>query len=180
MTFWPHPKVTSLILGYLHSVLIVIPVDLIWHITMFEKKMLTPWAPQRPQRPTPGDWPRRQNVISRLICFVSFICENTHKAWYKNLWNLHGNRNSMIFDLLISPQGHQLDHRMKILLSFGSARHPHRFDMPHEHVWKKNLTAWATRCPRVPPLGHDPGDRIKIPSDMFYIFHLWEHTQSFV
>ena len=25
------------------------------------------------------------------ICFLSFICENTHKVWYKNLWNWHVN-----------------------------------------------------------------------------------------
>ena len=26
---------------------------------------------------------------------------------------------------------------------------------------------------KVPPLGHDQGDRMKIPSDMFWIFHLY-------
>ena len=26
--------------------------------------------------------------------------------------------------------------------------------------------------PQVRPLGHDPGRQIKIPSDMFYIFHV--------
>ena len=36
------------------------------------------------------------------------------------------------------------------------------------------------RYPQVRPVGHDPGDRIKIPSDMFYIFHLWEDSQSLV
>ena len=30
----------------------------------------------------------------------------------------------MIFDLLTSPQGHQFDPRMKVLLAFCSARHP--------------------------------------------------------
>ena len=25
---------------------------------------------------------------------------------------------------------------------------------------------------------HDPGDRMKIPFNMFYIFHLWEDTLS--
>ena len=34
--------------------------------------------------------------------------------------------------------------------------------------------------PKVPPLGHDPGSRIKLPSDMFFVFHLWEDTQSLV
>ena len=43
----------------------------------------------------------------------------------------------MIFDgngLLTSPQGHQLDPRMKILLAFCSALHPHQFDIQHDHV----------------------------------------------
>ena len=43
----------------------------------------------------------------------------------------------MIFDRLTSPQGHQFDPRMKMLLEFCSARHPPRFDniiMLHDHV----------------------------------------------
>ena len=31
-----------------------------------------------------------------------------------------------------------------------------------------------------PPSDHDPGDRMKISSDMFYNFNLWEHIQSLV
>ena len=69
------------------------------------------------------------------ICFLSYICENTHRVWYKNLWNWRGYQNLMIFDLLTSPQGHTFDPRIKILLAFCSARHPRRFDMPHNHVW---------------------------------------------
>ena len=40
----------------------------------------------------------------------------------------------MIFDLLTSPKGHQFDPRIKTLLAFCSARHPRRFDMPHDYV----------------------------------------------
>ena len=40
----------------------------------------------------------------------------------------------MIFDLLTSPQGHQFDPKIKMLLAFCSARHPRQFDMLHEHV----------------------------------------------
>ena len=56
----------------------------------------------------------------------------------------------MIFDLLTSPQGHQVDPRMKILLAFCSACHPHRFDMPHDHVWKKIIfdPLGAPRAPK--------------------------------
>ena len=45
LTIWPRPKVTSLTLGwkcFLHFVLLVIPVDLICYMTMFEKKIVWP------------------------------------------------------------------------------------------------------------------------------------------
>ena len=78
----------------------------------------------------------------------------------------------MIFDLLTSPQGHQFDYRVKILVAFCSAHHPCQFDMPHDHVRKFFLTPWAPPRPKVPPLGHDPGVRTKIVFDMFHIFYL--------
>ena len=87
--FWPHPKVTSLTLGwkfYLHFVLLVIPVNWICHMTMFKKK-LTPWEPPEPSKSHPLGMTQATKWNFRLICFVSFICENTHKVWYKNLWN---------------------------------------------------------------------------------------------
>ena len=79
---WPHPKVTSLTLGwkfYLHSVLLVIPVDLIYHMTMFEKKkFLTLWAPPAPQSPTPGAWPRGQNENPVwYFLYLSFVRTHT-------------------------------------------------------------------------------------------------------
>ena len=44
-------------------------------------KFLTPPAPRSP---TPGhDLGNRMKFCS--ICFLSFICENTHTVWYKNL-----------------------------------------------------------------------------------------------
>ena len=77
LTFWLHSKVTSLTLGwkfYLHSVLLVIPVDLICHMAMFEI-LLTPWAPQRPKVPPlghdPGD---RMKIPSDTFCIdLSFV-----------------------------------------------------------------------------------------------------------
>ena len=106
-----------------------------------------------------------------------------HKQSLVKKWNWQGNRNLIIFDLLTSPKGHQFDPMMIILLAFCSNRHPRRCDMPHGHVWKDKLTPpppWASpACPKVPPLEHDNGDRIKIPSDMFCIFHLYNtHTKS--
>ena len=69
------------------------------------------------------------------------------------------------------------NHMVHIFLC--SARHHCQFDMPHDYVGFF-LTPCAPQGPKVPPLGHDPGERIKIPFDMFYIFHLLEHTQSLV
>ena len=62
----------------------------------------------------------------------------------------------MIFDLLTSPQGHQFDPRMKLLLAFCSAYHPRRFDMLHDHVnclKKKSLTPWVPPVPQSPTPG---------------------------
>ena len=35
---------------------------------------------------------------SRLICFIFFICEKTHKVGFKDLWNWLSNWNLMIFN----------------------------------------------------------------------------------
>ena len=67
------------------------------------------------------------------ICFLPFICENTHKKFGIKIFEIDM---LMIFDLLTLTQGHRFDPRMKMLLAFCSARHPRRFDMPHDHVWK--------------------------------------------
>ena len=62
----------------------------------------------------------------------------------------------LIFDLLTSPEGHQFDARVKVLLAFCSVRHPRQFDMPHDHVRKKFFRPPGhPLCPKVPPLGHD-------------------------
>ena len=107
---WPCPKVTSLTLGwncYLHFILLVIPVDLICYMTMFKKKIV--WPPGYPQCPKvpPLGHDSGDRIKIPMICFVSFICENTHKIWFKNLWNWHGNQNLMVYIWpLTSPQGH--------------------------------------------------------------------------
>ena len=80
---WPHPKVTNLTLGWefhLHSVLLIFPVDLIYHMTMFEKNnfFFTPWAPPAPQSPTPGAWPREQIKIPIWnVLYLSFVRTHT-------------------------------------------------------------------------------------------------------
>ena len=53
------------------------------------------------------------------------------------------NWNLMIFDLLTSPQGHQADPMVNILLAFCSTHHPHQFDMSHDYVLKN---AFMTPC----------------------------------
>ena len=77
----------------------------------------------------------------------------------------------MIFDLLTSPQGHQFDPRMKMLLAFCSARHPRRFDMAHVHVWKLLfLTTWAPPAPQ----SRTPGAWPRLPNEnpVWYVLYL--------
>ena len=52
---------------------------------MFEKKWFDPLG--TPSAPKSHPWGMTQTTEwkSRLICFVSCICESTHKVWYKNL-----------------------------------------------------------------------------------------------
>ena len=112
-------------------------------------KFLTP-PPQHPGVPPLGYDPSHR--IKILFYIISLICEHTRKVWYKNLWNWHGNWNLMLFDLLTSPQGHQFDPRMKILLalfcsstrSIWYATWPSlAFIWENTHiVWYKNLWKW--------------------------------------
>ena len=65
--------------------------------------------------------------------------------------------------------------RVKILLAFCCARHPRQFDtcMPHDNVRKTFFfIPWAPQRPKVPPLGHDPGDGMRIQFDMYCIYYL--------
>ena len=77
----------------------------------------------------------------------------------------------MIFDLLTSTQGHQFDPRIKILLAFCSACHPRRFDMPHDHVWKKIVwPPWAPPALQSPNHGAWPRRQNKNP--VWYVLYL--------
>ena len=126
-------------------------------------------TPQHPLVPTLGHGP--SNRIKILFNIFSFICENTHKDWYKNLWNWHGNWNLMIIDLLTSTQGHQFDPRMKSLLAFCSACHPCQFDMPHDHVWNNFfLTPWVPPAPLSPTPGTWPRRQNENP--VWYVLYL--------
>ena len=87
----------------------------------------------------------------------------------------------MIFDLLTLPQGHQFDPRMKMLLAFCSACHPHQLDMLHDQVWKKKFDPLGTpSAPKSHPWGMTQATELKFRLYVFCIFYLWEHTQSLV
>ena len=45
----------------------------------------------------------------------------------------------MIFDHMASPQGHQFDPMVKILLALCSTNYPHQFDMSHNHFRKNKV-----------------------------------------
>ena len=122
-------------------------------------------SPKHPQVPTRGMTLATEWKFCS-ICFLSFICENAHKVWYK-IFEIDI---LMIFDLLTSPQGHQFDPKMKMLLEFCSARHPRRFDMSHDHIWKNKLSPSATPVPKSPRPGAWPRQQNKNP--VWYVLYL--------
>ena len=67
-------------------------------------KKLTP-NPSRYHQDPPLGMTQAAEWKSRLICYISFICEKIHKVWFKNLWNWLCNSDLMIFDLLAPYQG---------------------------------------------------------------------------
>ena len=92
---------------YLHSVLLIIPVNLICHMTMFETKkkpIFDPWALPGAPKSHPGGMTQASEQKSCSICFISLVCENT-QSLVKNLWNWLCYWNLMIFGLLTPPQG---------------------------------------------------------------------------
>ena len=78
LTFWPHLKVTSLTLGwkfYLHFVLLVIPVDLICQMTMFEFFLTPPWYPKASKVPPLGH-DQGDRILSDIFC-ICHLWEHT-------------------------------------------------------------------------------------------------------
>ena len=134
---------------------------------------------QHPQVPPLGHDP--SNRKKKSVQYIFFYLWNTHKVWYKNLWKWHGNWNYMIFDLLTSPQGHQLTLGWKFYLHSDLLVIPSIWYATWPCLKKYFFDPLGTPSPpKSDPMDHDPGDRMKIPSDMFCILHLWEHTQSLV
>ena len=104
------------------------------------------WPPSIPKS---HHWGMTQGTEWKFcsICFISFICEKTHKIWYKNLRNWLCNWNLMIFDFLTSSQSHQFDLRVKILHAFCSNHHPRHFDMPLDRgamIYLYTVKPWFT------------------------------------
>ena len=80
--------------------LLLIPFNLICHMTMFRKFNFWTLQSHPPLEHDPWDWMKN----SCLICLISFNCQETHKVWFKNLWNRLCNWNLMIFAFMVPPQ----------------------------------------------------------------------------
>ena len=96
-------------------------------------------SPSYPQS-LPGAWPWQRNKNSvQYVFYLIFV--RSHRKYGIKIFEIDM---LMITDLLTLPQGHQFDPRMKMLLAFCSACHPCRFDMLHDHVWKKMFDPLGT------------------------------------
>ena len=128
------------------------------------KFLTTPPPPSTPKS-HPRAWPWQPNEHSvQYNFYLSFVGTNT-----KFGINIFEIKILMIDDHLTSPQGHQFDPRMKMVLAFCYARHPRRFDMPHDHVWKTILTPWAPPVPQSPTPGAWPRRQNKNP--VWYVLY---------
>ena len=86
-------------------------------------------------------------------------------------------RNLMVIDPLTPSQGHHFDCRVKSLSVSWATVHPLYFGIPHDHVQKINFLTPPPSTPKSKTLGHDPGDPMNIPSNMFYILFVRRHTK---
>ena len=81
--------------------------------------MLIFLTPPAPRSPTSGhDLGNRMKILFNTFS-IFFIFVRTHTKFGIKIFEIDM---LMIFDLLTSPQGHQFDPRMKMLLAFCSAR----------------------------------------------------------
>ena len=138
-------------------------------------------------------WRHTQHLINvciptQVTCYTYPKVTGTVNSWYNSQLNARthlmvghrksprSRRNVMVIDPLTPSQGHQFHCRVKFFSVSWATVHPLEFDMLHDNAQKiKFLTPSKSQT-----LGLDPGDLMKIQSNMFYIFHLWEDTQSLV
>ena len=120
-------------------------------------KFLTPSAPQVP--PLRHDTDNRMKTLFNMFC-IFYLWEHS-KSLVKNLWNWHGNRNLMIFDLLTHSKVTSLTlgwkfylHSVLLIIPVDLICHMPIFDF---------FTPWAPQHPKVPPLGHDCSTTITTP-----------------
>ena len=84
-----------------------------------------------PSTPQVQEWWQNENS-GQYVLYLLFV--RTHTKFGIKIFEIDCNWNLTIFDLLRSPQGHQFDCRVKILLAFCSNHHLSQFDMPHDHI----------------------------------------------
>ena len=177
---WPYgPALRSPVWSYgkfFHCILVCWSSPLIWYATWPCSENWSFDPPVSSLGHDPGD---QMKIPSKMFC-IFHLWED--KVWFKNIWNWHSNWNLMIFDLQAPPQGPRGWWPKNCAVA--CAIHVSNSHTKFGWILKKNLPATPLVPPLVPPQarpqGHDPGDRIKIQFVMFYIFHLWEDTQSLV
>ena len=144
---------------------------------------MTP-SPTVPLSLTPGAWPRRSNENPVwYVLYLSFVRRHRKFGFKLFEFDLVIEIDLMIFDLLAPPQGPRgrgppppkKKKKKYRCVCYSCKLFTHKLRLNFGKKWPQ-----PPRYPQVPPLGHDPGRRMKIPSNMFYIFHLWVDTQSLV
>ena len=97
----------------------------------------------------------------RSICFIHFICENTHNVRYKNLWNWLCNWN-LIFDLLTSPKVTSLILGWNLYL--------------YSITWSCSKKETPLGTPSPPPKSHPWG--IPQAKNKNPVWFVWEHKHT--
>ena len=105
---------------------------------------------------------------SRLICYISFICEKMHKVWFKNLWNWLCNSDLMIFDLLAPPQGPSWPRPKKWCRCMW-----HSYKNLTHQIWL-NFGIFLTPQPPKVPWSPTPGAWLRRPNEnpVWYVLYL--------
>ena len=99
LTFWPLPMAPGG--GDQKNCVIACAIDVSNSHTksgwISEKKFFLTTKPHGTPKSHPWGMTQATEWKSCRICFMSFICEKTHKVWLRNLWNWLCNWNLMVF-----------------------------------------------------------------------------------